>query len=477
MKNVDFDVEEFKTLIEKCLIDGLEEVRAQLAEEDPKAWNPMLEYHRDYPSMSHRENGLPVFHLSNYGKRNYSTLLSNNKKHLELSSWRTYHRFFKASTDLRKYFKVYEFGWQKPGTSEESLDTYCSVFTYHFLLSFLDSYIHIKGIEFDKFAFEQMVTSYIDSILCEKVVFDIIVPILYANFKFEMYHISEAITIKKISEKVQIARNVKKSNTVSVKDMVLAAATHAFYLPGWELDNSDINAVDKMLYDINAYNAPVEIIDSLFASLRVLTDVDTGYGQIIAVPTNCKRHFTADLMDVSVISDRKYPDKFEYSSYYLEIRAYAIEDLSDFGTIFERLIKGQASFAMKKLNAASIRTNDEDSILDICSALESILTNDSKSEITYRLSIRASQLCKIHPFGNFTAKDIYLLCRKIYDHRSAIVHGDVKAMKKTKTISIQEIRDIEIVKTALNLLRHLLKIIFLTKIEDVKDIDNLIFDS
>ncbi|MCX8530877.1 HEPN domain-containing protein [Chryseobacterium luquanense] len=152
-------------------------------------------------------------------------------------------------------------------------------------------------------------------------------------------------------------------------------------------------------------------------------------------------------------------------------------DLSQFSAIFNKLINiPKYEFAIKKINSVSLRKNDEDSILDITSALESLLTNDSKSEITYRLSIKASQLCKIKSFNNFKTREVYELCRKIYDYRSAVIHGEVKRIEKTKKITLENFEDLEIIKISFDLLRHCLLVLLENNLDDVKAIDDILFE-
>ena len=129
-----------------------------------------------------------------------------------------------------------------------------------------------------------------------------------------------------------------------------------------------------------------------------------------------------------------------------------------FNKIFAKLSSKQFSIAIKRLNSAFIRKNDEDSIIDITIALESLLTNDSNSEITYRLSTRVAQLCKLEKFKDYSTKQVFEFCKRIYKYRSAVVHGDIKRIEKTRKIVLEQSKEIKIIEISVELLKHLIKI-------------------
>ena len=470
------EVNKFKELLKECLIDGLNIINLKIEEDNKRNWNFLLDYHKGFPTLSYLENGLPSFYLSDFQKRDYSKILSKDNKYLEIPSWKNYHEFFRNTDFLKRYFKLFEFSRFKEGTKTEIIENFSQIYTYYFLLNFVDSYIHLNSFNFNEEIYLNYFSLYLNSIIKEKYEFDVIVPILCITFDFEEYKITDSISITKLSEREQLSRNIMKGNTISVHDNVVGAATHAFRLKFWTIDNTDSDTVGFTIYDANAFHNVIDVIDKLFATLRINTNADTGYAQILTTPNNSIRHFKADLLDMSVITDRKYPDKFENFGWSNEIREIATNELENFAFLFEKISKTNYTFAIKKLNSASIRKSDEDTILDITSALESLLTSDSKNEITYRLSIRASQLCKISQFQELSTKQVFELCKKLYNYRSAVVHGDIKRIEKTKTISIHSSIEIPMIRVAFDLLRHLLKILLENDINKVDAIDEIMLE-
>ena len=55
----------------------------------------------------------------------------------------------------------------------------------------------------------------------------------------------------------------------------------------------------------------------------------------------------------------------------------------------------------KRLNAAFLRRDEEDSILDVTIGLEALLVTD-KGENTHKLAMHLAALCKLEPFQNYT---------------------------------------------------------------------------
>lgn len=476
MKDHNLNIADFKELLKRCLIDGLDIVKKKIEDEKDNSWMSMFDNHDEYPSISFFKNGLPSFYLKNSGKRNFSKIFIKDEKYLTIHSFVNYHDFIKESAFLKEYFEIYEFNRFNKPLTDDVVKAYILFNSYFFLSNFVDSYIHSYSLEFEQSNFEREYELYVNSIISKKLNFDIIVPILYISFDFENFDINESIGIIKMDNKTQLSRNIQASYTTSTHKTVIGAATHAFILRNWSIDNIKSENISEILNDVMAYSQPINVIEKLFAILRLISQAETGYCQIISRPTNSKRIFKTDLSDMYVVTERKYPDKFENYGWLKEVKLITSLELSQFATIFKKLNDiPKYEFATKKLNSASLRKNDEDSILDITSALESLLTNDSKSEITYRLSIRASQLCKIKSFNNFKAREVYELCKKIYDYRSAVIHGEVKRIEKTKKITLENTEDLEIIKISFDLLRHCLLVLLESSIDDIKAIDDILF--
>jgi hypothetical protein len=108
------------------------------------------------------------------------------------------------------------------------------------------------------------------------------------------------------------------------------------------------------------------------------------------------------------------------------------------------------------LNEAFLRANEEDSILDVTMGLETLLTSDNRTEITYKLAMRAAALSTIEQFEELSPEDVFKHCKKIYDYRSAVIHGS-KEVQKKRIIKLAEGEEIPIVRLGVKILRCVIK--------------------
>ena len=284
-----------------------------------------------------------------------------------------------------------------------------------------------------------------------------------------------------MEEKLQLSRHQKVSYTDSSKSSVAGAASHALVLKKWTVDNEQYNTRESILYEINSYNSIIEIIENFFSVFRVTTGVFSGFSQIVAKAIDWEDRTKGDLFHVNVVSTRRYPDFFDNYGWLNKPPLVKEDDIIKVSTYFEKIGNLKANrikLALSRLNTSYLRSREEDTILDITIALETILTHDSQSEITYRLSSRVAALCMVKPFKDYSVFQVFEFCKKIYSFRSAVVHGDSKRIVKTRKIKVQENDEIETIIISLELLRHVLGILIENpKFNDPIEIDKLKYDS
>lgn len=462
-------------ILEECIIDALDLIKKQKEIDKEKDWNWTFDHHDNYPTIVYLANGLPSFHLSSYHKIDYSKFLNKDKKHLEISSWNKYHDYVISNEDLRFFFGLGEYSPIKSDGTDDIISIYNQFATYYFLSNFADSYIHrnSESLQFNSSLFECQFEKYFSSINLKELQVTIVVPILHVVFDIEEYIIDERISIKRIENSIQLARNKRKSYTSSAHEVVIGAATHAFFIKNWTVPNETRRERDETLNEINAYKEAKSIIENLFAALRLALNAETGYCQILSIPVNWEYCGKSDLPEIFVASEKNYPEKFEDFGWNSPLQMIFADDLENYREIYNNLRNVQFSLALRRLNSASVRKNEEDSILDITIALESLLTNDSTSEITYRLAVRAAQLCKLSKFKNYDPMQVFDLCKKIYSYRSAVVHGDLKKIEKSKKIILNQSEEIKIIEISIELLKHVIKSMITLNICTTKQIDEL----
>ena len=94
--------------------------------------------------------------------------------------------------------------------------------------------------------------------------------------------------------------------------------------------------------------------------------------------------------------------------------------------------------------------------MDVTMGLETLLTSDTRTEITYKLAMRAAALSTIEEFEGLSPKNVFKYCKRVYDYRSEVIHGSKKAKKK-RIIKLGEEKEISIVRLGVDILRCAIK--------------------
>jgi hypothetical protein len=87
--------------------------------------------------------------------------------------------------------------------------------------------------------------------------------------------------------------------------------------------------------------------------------------------------------------------------------------------------------ALKRLNGCLTRTDAADAILDGTIGLELLLGDDQNQSLSYKLRLRAAALAILH--ADRSAKEVASKVKRLYEARSAIVHG--RRRKRSKKAS------------------------------------------
>ncbi len=452
---------QLENIYRDVLIQGLAFIENYLEEARKKEYWWDIKNYNEYPRLSFFESGLPSFSSSSSEKVDYSAILHKDSKCEQIESWKKYYNFVCSSDKLKEFYGK---GFFEKNTDDEYDGVWPKIYTYYTLSGFIDRYIHLNSekTKFNEELFINQFNKWYNSINEKKLVVEIYVPILLTTFDFEEVKLSDNILIKKMEDKFQLSRHEKISFTDSSKDTVAGAATHSLVLKNWSVDNLNYNTREMILEKIKSYSEIIEIIESFFSAFRVKTGLYSGFSQIVAKAIDWEDGTKGDLYHVKVTSIRKYPDFFDNYGWLNKPPLIKKEDvlrIADFFVKTRDTKHKRIKLALSRLNTSFLRSREEDTILDITIALETLLTHDSQSEITYRLSSRVAALCMIKPFKDFNQYQVFNFCKKIYAYRSAVVHGDSKKIVKTKTILIKEEKEIETILISLELLRHILDIL------------------
>lgn len=136
-----------------------------------------------------------------------------------------------------------------------------------------------------------------------------VIPIALVRFDFDRLRLTHDAYVIRMSEALQKRRWAVKAYGANGHEGVVAAATHAFVVTGWQWPN-----VPWMQMSANlAARGPAlrDVIEELFAALRLTTGVATGYAQELRVARGWT-HLHTDLPpEVHDAGARRYPKEFD----------------------------------------------------------------------------------------------------------------------------------------------------------------------
>lgn len=284
----------------------------------------------------------------------------------------------------------------------------------------------------------------------------VLAPIALVRFDFDRLRLGPSAYIMRMSPDLQRARWEMKAYGANGHDQVLAAATHAFVLTGWDVPNGNWIELSQALSNFSSEVR--ERIDALFAALRIETGIETGYAQEIRLARGWRHRHNYGLPNVYAVGARRYPEVFDdfgwnradlplVSKVQMRAMAGLLEAIENSAT--ERL-----ALATRRLNAAMTRSDLADAILDATIALEVLLGDGDGQAISWKLRMRAAALAGIEG-GQAGAEAMHDAISKVYATRSAIVHG----VRRRGAPDAHTERDLAAKGLALEALRRILRIL------------------
>lgn len=252
----------------------------------------------------------------------------------------------------------------------------------------------------------------------------VLAPITLVGFEFDRFRLAPNAYVLRMSDKLQRARWEAKAYGVSGHDQVLASATHAFVLTGWSIENGPWLGVANALSDYHQVSrAP---IDAFFAALRIATGVDTGYTQELRLSRGWRHRHNYGLPDIHGVGARQYPEHFDNFGWNrTDVPQLTRHQMEGVRTLYTALVtnkREQLELAVRRLNAAMIRADPADAILDATIALEILLGDREGQAINWKLRMRGAALVA-NVGGQSAGEAMHDAIRSVYDARSAIVHG------------------------------------------------------
>lgn len=419
-----------------------------------------------YPELSFAESGLPHVSYSlgfdSATPRDYGWTF----RELDVSalpSWQAWSAAVEADARAREFFGL---------TADTSRDRHSRIVETSVRLAieeFVERYLHVTseqppvssdaaGHTLDDGIFAPIYVEWERAVFAPELYFDIVIPIIRQRFDVDVLELDGQASIERMSEDLQLARFDARKHARADIDSASAPATHALVLKSWKVANEGTwwQRITTLTNE-DGFSAAMPFIDAFFAALRLVTGHGVGYGHVVIRHDGWATGWTARLPAVTVWTQRRYADAVGEGRVWDPPPVLDRAQAEEVGRYYRALATTQSAalrLAMRRLNTAFQRSGEEDAILDITMGLEALLTNDSTQEITYRLSMRMAALTAIVPHPEYQPEIVARLCKRVYDFRSAVIHGSAAKLETKRVIRLETEDAVPVVEIGLSLLRH-----------------------
>ena len=445
---------EFNELFNIVFKDGLKKVALHLKN------NGYVSSFMDYPIFDNEfKSGMPSF------KSNFD-LSNNDAKYLDYSSLFGKYTSKDNLIDIGKlkgFMDLKEFIEKNKELKElllifDDSELKYSIF-YGLISDFIGGYVYKYGTIYNKSKYNKILCPILNYLFSRTVYLDIFVPILLLNIEVDSYKLNSNMKIVKMKNNFQLSRTNVRTFSYTTKDIIEGCAKYALKIENYYLDypiNNYLGITDSLKqFDYKTKY----IINSFFIATFLETATYNGYAQIISVPQ--KWYFflpKGDLINIHFKSYNNYPSYLEDGSWNNEVECLSIKQLNKVKDLFNKIIDSKnksIELSIDRLFRALLRENHEDAFLDILIGIEILLTDDEKTEVTYKLAIRVAYI--MNKLNKVKDVDYKGVMKELYKYRSAIVHGNSNKDK----LSVSKTLNKDCYNIALDIFRQILKSIIL----------------
>lgn len=239
--------------------------------------------------------------------------------------------------------------------------------------------------------------------------------------------------VESISDGYQLECGRHPSSHAGVSQALANAATHALIVDAPDLDNEGPAGRFRSdrPFDPNGRDAIAQV-DRACEALRIVSGSHVGYATIFVRPLGWADHWASNLPCLIPIETRRgFAYRFQQLQEWPEQgrNALGAEGVRRAGAIFDAL--GHASsdvrLAARRLTSAANRDDDDDKLVDACIGFEALL-GDNQNELTHRLCQRTAYVLATGDVRRDPV-EVYAQMKKIYGHRSKVVHGGALAAR------------------------------------------------
>jgi hypothetical protein len=393
--------------------------------------------HHDYPVMSLLDSGFPSFHESGFYRdsapRDYVSMLRPRGLLGILGGYPRPELGFSKGAELASFLRSHEIGKRLNLARFVYKDTVSDQPVDNLVGDAVERYLHLHGLgaAVEAKRRDALIRPLVFGTIRQSLDVRLVVPITMTHFEVDHFPLTETTYIARIPKSLQLARARMSTLGSGAVRMVVGAATHAFVSNGWNLEVGNIDEVPKSLSQSSSN--VLDATDSFFSALRVATGISTGYAQILWVPRGWALNYFCDLTPVYGTTLRRYPSEYDNYGWVGRGATVTAEDLNEVRRIYRAVVSSQSEairLALSRLNGCLTRTDAADAILDGTIGLELLLGDDQNQSLSYKLRLRAAALAVLHAHPASSAADVASKVKRLYEARSAIVHGRRKKRSK-----------------------------------------------
>jgi hypothetical protein len=249
---------------------------------------------------------------------------------------------------------------------------------------------------------------------------DVLIPIIGSSFNLDQVDLGDCC-IERLNENG--LAQLWPSDIAHQHNWIYSVPSHCLVIRGFKFPN-------VRYFRWLDYTPRVElptVVSRFFQALQLATGhSNVGYGHYGYRPVGWSNGFTADLEPlISGPIQEQYRRNDSVSLSPLAEDKYQL-----FVNIFCKLegCEQNIKSAAGKYRSALLREDESDAIVDLCTALESILLLNESGEIIHRLALRVATI--FSELGWIGCDWIASGVKQMYGHRSDIVHGNPRVGRK-----------------------------------------------
>lgn len=289
-------------------------------------------------------------------------------------------------------------------------------------LGIVDYLAHTSGLEeIDQEELDTLASSIAWGLVTPEPHIETVAPLLLARFEDEeRVDLVGYLALEKMSE--TFIREKARARSGNQLDSTLSdCATHALVRTGHYLVDR------KRPWRLKEATWPTQDFDLFLSCLRAATGTDTGYNQIVVRPVGWDQGFRADLRELARnLEQSNYPRRIGQHGWLSETPFVSTEELRQADALYE-VVQGLDSVhpirvALRRLSTGMLRSEPSDALLDYCIGLEALLGEDSPSEVTHKLALRAAAVLRATD-EDADAREVFDAVKLVYRTRSKVVHG------------------------------------------------------